>query len=181
MPGVRIRYEVHDPSDGESGLAWLAAKAFRRHGYDLLPAVQWLEETGSTRLDAYAQTFATQAALLVESKLVLPSAEASLAGKETLKKPWELWEIPTVPTVFHSAAFLSLPPGLLCSGLLLRRGHILRQHRRASQELLYALAANGLQRAHSSTKAPYADLLYSWLFFSWQTPLFPADTAFFSA
>lgn len=74
---VRIRYEVHDPSDGESGLAWLAAKAFRRHGYDLLPAVQWLEETGSTRLDAYAQTFATQAALLVESKLVLP-AQAKL-------------------------------------------------------------------------------------------------------
>lgn len=69
---ARIRYEVHDPSDGESGLAWLAAKAFRRHGYDLLPAVQWLEETGSTRLDAYARTFAAQATLLVESKLVLP-------------------------------------------------------------------------------------------------------------
>ena len=48
---ARIRYEVHDPSDGESGLAWLAAKVFRRHGYDLLPAVQWLEDTGSTRLD----------------------------------------------------------------------------------------------------------------------------------
>ena len=69
---VRIRYEVHDPSDGESGLAWLAAKAFRRHGYDLLPAVQWLEETGSTRLDAYARAFAAQAALLVESNIVLP-------------------------------------------------------------------------------------------------------------
>ena len=69
---AQICYEVHDPSDGESGLAWLAAKAFRRHGYDLLPAVQWLEETGSTRLDAYARTFAAQAALLVESKLVLP-------------------------------------------------------------------------------------------------------------
>lgn len=69
---AQIHYEVHDPSDGESGLAWLAAKAFRRHGYDLLPAVQWLEETGSTRLDAYARTFAAQAALLVESKIVLP-------------------------------------------------------------------------------------------------------------
>lgn len=68
---ARIRYEVHDPSDGESGLAWLAAKTFRRHGYDLLPAVQWLEETGSAQLDAYARTFTAQAALLVESKLVL--------------------------------------------------------------------------------------------------------------
>ena len=69
---ARIRYEVHDPSDGESGLAWLAAKVFRRHGYDLLPAVQWLEETGSARLHTYAQTFTTQAALLVESNIVLP-------------------------------------------------------------------------------------------------------------
>lgn len=69
---ARIRYEVHDPSDGESGLAWLAAKAFRRHGYDLLPAVQWLEETDSAHLHTYAQAFTTQAALLVESKLVLP-------------------------------------------------------------------------------------------------------------
>ena len=69
---VRIRYEVHDPSDGESGLAWLAAKAFRRHGYDLLPAVQWLEEAGSAQLDAYARAFAAQAALLVESNIVLP-------------------------------------------------------------------------------------------------------------
>lgn len=69
---ARIRYEVHDPSDGESGLAWLAAKAFRRHGYDLLPAVQWLEETGSARLRTYAQAFTTQAALLVESNIVLP-------------------------------------------------------------------------------------------------------------
>lgn len=69
---ARIRYEVHDPSDGESGLAWLASKVFRRHGYDLLPAVQWLEETGSARLHTYAQTFTTQAALLVESNIVLP-------------------------------------------------------------------------------------------------------------
>ena len=69
---ARIRYAAHDPSDGESGLAWLAAKAFRRHGYDLLPAVQWLEETGSARLDAYARTFAAQAALLVEARIVLP-------------------------------------------------------------------------------------------------------------
>ena len=69
---ARIRYEVHDPSDGEYGLAWLAAKVFRRHGYDLLPAVQWLEETGSARLHTYAQTFTTQAALLVESNIVLP-------------------------------------------------------------------------------------------------------------
>ena len=70
---TRIRYEVHDPSDGESGLAWLAAKAFRRHGYDLLPAVQWLEETGSARLRTYAKTFTAQAALLVESRIVLPA------------------------------------------------------------------------------------------------------------
>ena len=74
---ARIRYEVHDPSDGESGLAWLAAKAFRRHGYDLLPAVQWLEETGSACLRTYAQAFTTQAALLVESNIVL-SVQAKL-------------------------------------------------------------------------------------------------------
>ena len=43
-----------------------------RQSFAQLRAVQWLEEAGSARLHTYAQTFAAQAVLLVESKIVLP-------------------------------------------------------------------------------------------------------------
>lgn len=69
---ARIRYDVNDPSQGETGLAWLAAKAFRRYGYDLLPAVRWLEDDGNARMQSYARAFAAQAAIIIEAGIVMP-------------------------------------------------------------------------------------------------------------
>ena len=45
-----IQYEKDDPSRFEEGLLKLAAKAFVRYGYDLLPAINQLEQDAMDRL-----------------------------------------------------------------------------------------------------------------------------------
>lgn len=87
MPGLdscraRIAYEQNDPSQGEEGLFWLAAKAFVRWGCDLWPAVRWMEEEAGRRLEAIQKAFDAQAALSVSRHITAPvQARLPLLGE----------------------------------------------------------------------------------------------------
>lgn len=67
-----IVYDVSDPSDFEEGAMKLIAKAFRRHGYDLLPALHQLERDASRLLSEYQKAFDVQAKLMLRTYITTP-------------------------------------------------------------------------------------------------------------
>ena len=67
-----IEYEQYDPSDSEEGLLKLVAKAFVRHGYNLLPAITRLEEDAGSQLEAFQNVFDTQAAISISKHITAP-------------------------------------------------------------------------------------------------------------
>ena len=69
---VHIEYGVSDPSDCVEGVWKLAALAFRRYGYDLLPAIHALEADGNGLLGNFRRAFDAKAALAVQAHIVTP-------------------------------------------------------------------------------------------------------------
>ena len=67
-----IEYMRYDPSEGEKGVLKLAAKAFIRHGYNLLPAISQIEEDAGSQLEALQKAFHTQAAISISKHITAP-------------------------------------------------------------------------------------------------------------
>ena len=67
-----INYVQYDPSESEEGLMKLVAKAFTRHGYDLLSAIQHLEEDAAHQLSTFQNTFDARAALSISEHITAP-------------------------------------------------------------------------------------------------------------
>ena len=67
-----IEYMRYDPSEGEKGVLKLAAKAFIRHGYNLLPAISQIEEDAGSQLEALQKAFNAQAAISISKHITAP-------------------------------------------------------------------------------------------------------------
>ena len=67
-----INYVQYDPSESEEGLMKLVAKALTRHGYDLLSAIQHLEEDAAHQLSTFQNTFDARAALSISEHITAP-------------------------------------------------------------------------------------------------------------
>ena len=67
-----IRYEKDDPSRFEEGLLKLAAKAFVRYGYDLLPAINQMEQDAMDRLRGFERELETCASRTIHQYLIAP-------------------------------------------------------------------------------------------------------------
>ena len=65
-------YMRYDPSESEEGLMKLVAKAFTRHGYDLLSAIQHLEEDAAHQLSTFQKAFDARAALSISEHITAP-------------------------------------------------------------------------------------------------------------
>ena len=65
-------YMRYDPSESEEGLLKLAARAFIRHGYNILPAIGQLEEDAGSQLAAFQRAFDAQAAISVGRHITAP-------------------------------------------------------------------------------------------------------------
>lgn len=67
-----IQYDKNDPSRFEEGLLKLAAKAFIRYGYDLLPAIYQLEQDAMDRLRRFERELETYASQTMHQHLIAP-------------------------------------------------------------------------------------------------------------
>lgn len=67
-----IKYMRYDPSEWEEGFLKLVAKAFIRHGYNLLPAISQIEEDAGSQLAAFQKAFDTQAAISISKHITAP-------------------------------------------------------------------------------------------------------------
>ena len=67
-----IDYMQYDPSESEEGLMKLVARAFTRHGYDLLSAIQHLEEDAAHQLSTFQSAFDARAALSISEHITAP-------------------------------------------------------------------------------------------------------------
>ena len=67
-----IEYMRYDPSESEEGFLKLVAKAFIRHGYNLLPAIGQIEEDAGNQLVAFQKAFDAQAAITISKHLTAP-------------------------------------------------------------------------------------------------------------
>lgn len=65
-------YMRYDPSESEEGLLKLAARAFIRHGYNILPAIGQLEEDAGSQLAAFQRAFDAQAAISIGRYITAP-------------------------------------------------------------------------------------------------------------
>lgn len=65
-------YMRYDPSESEEGLMKLVARAFTRHGYDLLSAIQHLEEDTAHQLSTFQKAFDARAALSISEHITAP-------------------------------------------------------------------------------------------------------------
>ena len=77
LPGLThyfscIEYIRYDPSESEEGFLKLVAKAFIRHGYNLLPAIGQIEEDAGNQLVAFQKAFDAQAAISISKHLTAP-------------------------------------------------------------------------------------------------------------
>lgn len=68
----KISYDVYDPSEFEEGIGKLIAFFFIRHGYDLLPAVQALENDVNELLRGYQAAFQALAQAEIERSILSP-------------------------------------------------------------------------------------------------------------
>ncbi|BFK86893.1 hypothetical protein I4200191B4_11990 [Pseudoflavonifractor gallinarum] len=68
----QIDYVQYDPSESEEGLMKLVAKVFTRHGYDLLSAIQRLEEDTTHQLSIFQNAFNARAALSISEHITAP-------------------------------------------------------------------------------------------------------------
>lgn len=68
----QIDYVQYDPSESEEGLMKLVAKVFTRHGYDLLSAIQRLEEDTTHQLSIFQNAFDARAALSISEHITAP-------------------------------------------------------------------------------------------------------------
>lgn len=69
----KILYETCDPSEHEDNpAAWLIAKCFVRHGFDLLEAIHHLEQDATKQIRAFKNDFDAQAALEIDRLIVAP-------------------------------------------------------------------------------------------------------------
>lgn len=67
-----IQYDKDDPSRFEEGLLKLAAKAFVRYGYNLLPAIYQLEQDALERLRAFERDLECRASFAMNQHLIAP-------------------------------------------------------------------------------------------------------------
>ena len=67
-----IQYDKNDPSRFEEGLLKLAAMAFVRYGYDLLPAIKQLEQDAMDRLRGFERELETCASQTMHQHLIAP-------------------------------------------------------------------------------------------------------------
>lgn len=67
-----IQYDKDDPSRFEEGLLKLAAKAFVRYGYNLLPAIYQLEQDAVDRLRTFERELETCASRTMHQHLIAP-------------------------------------------------------------------------------------------------------------
>lgn len=68
----QITYDVYHPSEFEAGLGKLMAFFFTRHGYDLLPAIQALEEDATNLSREYQSAFHAKAQAEIERCILAP-------------------------------------------------------------------------------------------------------------
>lgn len=70
-----ISYDVWDPSEFETGLAKMFAKAFKRYGYDIGSAIDSMCNSGREELSAYVDDFVGQFNDAIERYIVEPIQE----------------------------------------------------------------------------------------------------------
>ena len=73
----KITYDVCDPGEFEEGLGKVIAAFFVRHGYNLLPAIQALENEASELLEGYHDAFCVRAQAEIDRTILAP-VEAKL-------------------------------------------------------------------------------------------------------